>query len=160
MKNVTKALVLAGALIAARAESAGTADFLIHGNSCVSTTPGVSPIYTQWGPYNPSSTSAMMLSCPVPFPNHNYTSGYMQVSAWTRNTGDQVFCNYAGTDNYGGNLTYVQAKVPYSGGGPNLGTASLYLTNSSDFLYVTCHIPMATGNGYSYLSTIYVSGNY
>jgi hypothetical protein len=157
---ISKALVLAAALVGARAASAAYVEYVIQGNSCVSATPGMTPYYNQYGPYNSSTTSPMTLACPIPFANHNYVSGYIQVSGYTRNTSDPVFCNYAGTDNLGNNRSLIQAKVPYNGGSGNIGGASLYLSSPTAFLYVTCHLPVATASGPSYLSSIYVSANY
>jgi hypothetical protein len=120
----------------------------------------MTPGYTQNGPYNSSTTTSMMLACPIPFANHNYVSGFMQVSGYTRNSSDPVYCNYAGTDSFGNNRSLVQGKVAYNGGGGNFGTASLYLSSPTPYLYVTCHLPVATAAGVSHLSSIYVSANY
>lgn len=160
MNTFSKALMLAAALVGAREASAAYVEYVIQGNSCVSVTPGISPTYNQYGAYNNSTSTAMMLSCPIAFANHNYTSGYIQVAGYTRNTSDPVFCNYAGTDAVGGNRSWIQAKVPYNAGGSNFGGASLYLSTPSPYLYVTCHLPVATAAGSSYLSTVYVSANY
>jgi hypothetical protein len=160
VKIISKALVLAAALVGARAASAAYVEYVIQGNSCVSATPGMTPGYTQNGPYNSSTTTPMMLSCPIPFANHNYTSGYIQVSGYTRNTSDPVYCNYASTDNYGNNRALVQGKVNYNGNAGNIGGASLYTNSPTAFLYVTCHLPVATANGVSHLSSVYVSASY
>lgn len=159
MKFAPHALILAAALVGARVASATTVNLQIHGNSCTSITPGNSPVYTQFGPYNASTATAMDLTCPVALPSHNYTSGYMYLAGWPRNTADALFCNYASTDVYGNNRTLVKAIVPYNGGNSNFAQVNIAAANAG-VIYVTCHIPVAVGAAKTYLSSIYLEATY
>lgn len=159
MKPVRNALILAAAILGARVASATTLNLLIHGNSCTSITPGNAPVYTQFGPYNSSTTTALDLNCPITFPSHNYTSGYMLLYGWPRNSADAVFCNYASTDTYGNNRSLVKAIIPYSNGAANFAQVNLSALNAG-VPYVTCHLPVATAAGKSYLSSFYIEATY
>lgn len=159
LKNLSKILVLAAALAGARAATAGNVTYMIHGNSCVSTTSGLPGVYTQWGPYNGSTTTAMNLTCPVPVLNNYYTSVWAEVIAYNRSTADKVFCNIASTDGNGNNLKSQQAQVSYAPG-VNTGITSFNSNVATNMWYVTCHIPMSGANGTSYLTGVYLSLSY
>lgn len=161
MNILFKSFLLAVAVLGARAASAATVDVLIHGNSCVSTTPGVTPVYTQYGIYNGSTTTALNVTCPISLPNHNYTSGYIQMTAWTRNSPDAVFCNFSATDAFGNSPYSTRATAYYNQGNPQIVGANLGGNVSSPYLYLTCHIPMQSAAlGKSYLSSIYLAASY
>lgn len=159
MKSFRNALLLSAAMFGAHAACATTLTLQLHGNSCTSITPGNAPVYTQFGPYNQSTTSALDMTCPVTFASRSYTAGYILVTGWNRSTTDNLFCNYASTDAYGNNRALVQAVVPYANGGSGLGQANLSMSNTG-LPYVTCHLPAATANGKSYLSGIYLEATY
>ncbi len=159
MKHFAKVLAVAAAVLGAKSVSAGYIEQTIQGNSCVSTTPGNDPVYSQWGPYNNSTTTPMMLTCPISVPTQNYYYGQIITSGWTRHSSDQVYCNFGGTDKFGNGNTSVQAKVPYNGGA-NSGLANLNLPAGSTYLSVTCHLPVATNPGKSYLSSIWFAATW
>jgi hypothetical protein len=160
MHHISKALIFAAAICGARTASAGMVDVLIHGNSCVSTTAENPAYYSQFGANNASTTAYMQLSCPLSLPNHNYYSGYIQMVATTRNTGDPVFCRLYATDSYGSSPYLGQATANYNGGNSQLVTGSLSSNASSPYLYLTCHLPMKTNLGKSHLTSIYVAAYY
>jgi hypothetical protein len=160
MHIISKALIFAAAICGARTASAGVVDVLIQGNSCVSTTANNPAYYNQFGVNNASTAAYMQLSCPLSLPNHNYYSGYIQMVATTRNSGDPVFCRLSATDAYGTSPYSGQAAAYYNGGNSQLVTGSLNSNVSSPYLYLTCHLPMKTDVGKSYLTSIYVAAYY
>jgi len=159
MNPFRNALLLSAAIFGAHAASATTLTLQLHGNSCTSITPGNSPVYTQFGPYNQSTSSALDMTCPVTFASRNFTAGYILVTGWNRSTTDNLFCNYASTDAYGNNRALVQAVVPYNNGGSGFAQANLSMSNTG-VPYVTCHLPAAVGASRSYLSGIYLEATY
>jgi hypothetical protein len=159
LKNVSKFLILAAALAGARAASAGNVTYMIHGNSCVSSTPGLIATPTQWGPYNANTASAMNLTCPMPVLNNYYTSVWAEVIGYSRNTADKLFCTIASTDGNGNNLKSQQAQVSYAPG-VNTAITSFNSNVATNMWYVTCHIPYSGANGTSYLTGVYVSLSY
>jgi hypothetical protein len=160
-KKLSLALTLAAALMGARAASATTyADYLLQGNSCVSTTPGNTGIYTQWGPYNGSTTAAMNVTCPLTLPNKSYIYAYLFVEGFNRNSADKLSCkiNATGWDgyNYSGNTATLSTNSPSY----QIATTTISPSGGYGNLYVNCHIPPATGNGGSFLSTVYLQVGY
>lgn len=161
MKKFSLALVLASALGGAMSASAGYSDLLLHGNSCYNTTAGVTLSYTQWGPMNPSTTTGAYVNCPMHLPDFNYTSVYLQLEGWSRNSSaSKLSCTMHMTGGDGYNMTQSTATVSYNTAAAGVATTSFSPTSWNVWPYLTCYIPPNNGNGYSYLSTIYVQGSY
>lgn len=159
--SLALALALAASAAGARSASAATVNALIHSNSCFNATPGTTLSYSQWGPYNSSTTTGITVNCPVSLPSQNYTSFYIQLSGWSRNnSATKLSCtaNMTGYDGY--NRTSATATVPYNTGAAMTATATVSPSWQNVWPYVTCYIPPNNGNGISYLGTIYVSGTW
>ena len=161
MKKLSLALGLAAVLMGAHSASAATESLLIHGSSCFNTTTGVNILYSQWGPYNPSTTTGVTVNCPVSMPSQNYTSMYLQISGWSRNnSANKLSCTINNTAYDGYNRTSNTATIAYNTGFALTATTSISPSWQNVWPYVTCYIPPNNGNGLSYLSTVYVQGTY
>jgi hypothetical protein len=160
MKKSMLALILAAVLAGAGSASAATVNNLIQGNSCFNTTPGVTLNYSQWGPYNSSTTTAVTVNCPVTLQSQNYTSLYLLVEGWSRNSSNLLSCTVNATGPDGYNRTNATASVPFNTTSGNVATTTAYPSWQNVWTYITCNIPPANTQGTSYLSTIYLSGTY
>jgi len=156
MNKLYMALALAAALACARTASAVTYEsYKIQGNSCVSTTPGNTGIYTQWGPYNASSTTPLNVTCPLVLPNVSYTYAFISVEGWSRNASDLLSCTIytAGWDGYNG--MSITAAVSYQpGAAGNMARDMSPSPTGQGALYLNCHIPVFNSAGASYLTNM------
>jgi hypothetical protein len=161
MMKLTGALALALALAGAQHVSAASFNTSFNGNACFSVTPGVAINYSQWGPYNTSTTTGITVNCPVQLPSQNYTSASVLVSGWSRNSSaNKLSCTLRMTGYDGYSQTSATATIAYNTAVAGTTNATLIPIWQAPWPYLTCYIPPNNGNGISYLSTIYVSGSY
>lgn len=154
MKLVHK-LFLLSAMVGVAESSAARISYQVHGNSCVSATAGLSAQNTQFGIYNPSNATTMVVSCPITVPRMAYTEGFLGISAYSRHNTNMVSCTLGATTDDGNNLATGTAKVTMNSPNLQYATARLYPPGTEPSFYLNCRIPPYTASGYSYLTTAY-----
>lgn len=163
MKHAMKFLFLAAGLCAVRSEATNYDYYRIFGTSCFSTTSGVKAEPNQWGIYNPSSTQAMEVSCPIVIEDANadYTYAYIGIGGYNRTTSDVLSCNLNMSNDDGYSVTTVHVAVPKRAD-PNVlyATGYNYPTAGQRNAWVTCHVPAHASTGYSYLTSINITLTY
>lgn len=154
MKLVQKIFLLS-AMLGVGDTLAARVTYQFHGNSCISATAGISGLNTQFGVYNPSSTTTMVVSCPINVPMMAYYDAFIGISAYSRNTATQVSCTLGATTDDGWNLSTGTAKV--TNNSPNLQYATARMTPPAGepSFFLNCRIPPTTASGNSYLTTVY-----
>ncbi|HKP96662.1 MAG TPA: hypothetical protein VJ385_12965 [Fibrobacteria bacterium] len=164
MKKISSALVLVAALCGARTASATTYEsYIIQGNSCVSTTVGNTPVYSQFGPYNTSTTTGMNLTCPLTLPSHTFSYAYILLAGYNRNSSaTKLSCSINGTDVYGNSFLTGKAALANNSPYVQIASTSIYPSTSTGngWLYLSCYIPPATSSGVSHVTTISLTTGY
>ena len=166
MNKFILALTLVACSMIAKTASATTYDdYTIHGNNCVTTTPGsslsfpqsgqsvVMPTYSQYGPYAPG-WQAVNVTCPLTLPYQVYTYAYLYVQGYNRSSTDHLSCTLSATNFDGLGLKSLTVTLPNNEQPSQLSAASVNSFSSS--LFLTCHIPAATSSGLSHLSSIWL----
>ena len=161
MNKLSLALALATALVTARTASATTYnDYQIQGVSCFSATAGKTPAYSQYGVN--SSTTAMDVSCPIILPGHNYSYGYIQLDGYNRSSVDKISCSIVGTQGDGNNPVVGTAYLSANSPSFQASSVSIYPNTSlfNNVMYLYCHLPAPTAQGYSHLTSIFLTTGY
>jgi hypothetical protein len=160
-------------------------EYRIHGQSCTSTSPGLTPGYSQYGVYAPGmtainvtcplfvhtswqpkdSTGAAHLLAPRLPPYRPYTSAIMLIGGYSRIAADPVRCTLANTALLGGQRVAATAAIPFKNGSGSVGAASLAPALSTTYqfdgwMFVTCRLPPRSALGFSHLTTISVQVKY
>jgi hypothetical protein len=159
MKNAMKILAMAAGIFATGSEAASNY-YKIYGNSCFSATPGLTARITNSGIYNPSSTEAMTVICPITVPDVNYTEGYIGFSGWLRNATDNLSCtlNFSSTDGLGTNSN--KATISTSGAFVQYASARVNPAAGNSNAWVHCRIPKTYDATPSYLTRVVLTLTY
>ena len=154
-------LALFGTAILAFAGAANAQSYVntyIHGNSC--TGGGVTP--SQYGVYNPSTTSSADVTCSIPnaWPmNPGAQQRWIQVSYYNRSSTAGAFtCKLYGIGD-GGTIVWNPATVVFPTGAVGSSVAQLNVgqpPTTAEYFTMSCTIPKGNGagNGYSYITAI------
>lgn len=159
-RNVRMAAIGASVLMLAGAASAQQpyVETYVHGNACT----GAGAVPTAWGAYNPSTTAAVTVTCPVASAWPMFPGGqqrWMQITYYNRNTTPGAFtCKAYGLSDDGG-LVWSPPTVTIPAGAPGGPSGQITVgvpPLNAKFFSVTCTIPKAVGAGnpFSYLSSI------
>jgi hypothetical protein len=150
--------VLCGTFGFVRPALATTLDYQIHGNSCFyqDGSGGTTPAYSEFGVTNTSSSSATDVVCPFILPSQNYTSGYIFIVGYNRNSSYSTYCSLYSTTDDGASLQTATATMSGNMSSYNDASATLTVANSATYFYVTCQIAPSTASGQSYVSSIYL----
>lgn len=159
MKNGLIVLFLAMAFPMGEALAGNTFYYNYHGNTCVPVSSSMAIEYSQWGPYNPSTTMLLTVSCPIDVRNYNFTEGYIGISGYNRSSAYKLSCRMRATTEAGMSPATGTATLPQNSQGLQYGTARVMPPSYPRF-YVHCDIPPATANGVSHLTTVYMSVTY
>jgi hypothetical protein len=130
-----------------------------QGNSCVSSPNPSTAVHEINGVRNPSSTSEMVVYCPMPFsatPGIAHTLYFAGIGGFDRNSTLNIACDVLSTNVTSGN-TATLAALQTSGGGPGTGfqTAGFFMPLfpvDSETLYLKCTIPRTQSGWSSYIS--------
>jgi hypothetical protein len=162
MKHAIKFLFLAAGLCAARSAEAATVYYNLHGNSCFSTTPGLVGGLSNTGVWNPSSTSSMVVSCPLQIPDKAYTQQYIGIAAYNRNSNGPVSCTFSMIGDDGKGVTSATATIVGSGADVRYASARNYPAATHGNPSLTCRIPPlpAGGGSFSFLTSVYIVLDY
>lgn len=162
MKHAMKYLFLAAGLCGAvRSEATDHYYLKIFGSSCISFTTGVIAEVNQWGIDNPSTTQAMDVTCPIVVPSQNYTQMYLGIGGYNRSNYDALSCNLNMSNDDGYSLTQLSVAVrKQAGPGVVYATGYNYAAAGQHNAWVTCHVPSASGTGWSYLTSLNITLDY
>jgi hypothetical protein len=130
-----------------------------QGNSCVSSPNPSTAVHELNGVRNPSSSSEMVVFCPMPFsvtPGIPHTVLYAGIGGFDRNSSLNIACDVLST-NVGNGNTATLAAFQTSGGGPGAGfqTAGFVMPLfpvDSETLYLKCTIPRTQSGWSSFIS--------
>jgi len=154
MKRLCFGLIVAMMFLGARAASATTfVTYHLHGASCFSITSGLAPTVGQFGVN--AGSSAINVVCPLVLPSQNYTSFFLEVVGYNRNSSDHLSCSINATDTNGGNLVSAPVTLNANQGPVQINTNTIS-TPVSPMPYIPCHLPAQTGSGLSHLTDLFV----
>jgi hypothetical protein len=160
MKKISTGLILLAALVGSRsAFAANNTTVSIHGSGCTAIHQTAVLGYNQFGVNNPTS-SPVWVTCPVQITsNVLFTSYFMQVTAYNRNTASNLTCTIAAQDVAGVNMSSSSVSFPFNNNS-QFKTASLSFPNSRHFGSIFCQIPAKTAAGaLSHLTSIVLTGS-
>jgi hypothetical protein len=162
MKDAMKFLFLAAGLCAARSAEAASLYYNLHGNSCFSTTPGLVGNTSNTGVWNPSSTTAMTVSCPLQIPDKIYTQQYIGIAAYNRNINGPVSCTFSMISDDGKGATSATASIVGTGADVKYASARNFPAATHVNPSLTCRIPpLPSGGGsFSFLTSVYIVLDY
>jgi len=130
-----------------------------QGNSCVSSPNPSTAVHELNGVRNPSSSSEMVVYCPIPFsvnPGIAHTLYFAGIGGFDRNSTLNIACDVLST-NVSNGSTATLAAFQTSGGGPGSGfqTANTFMPFfpvDNETLYLKCTIPRTQSGWSSYIS--------
>lgn len=162
MKYAIKFLFLVAGLCAARSAEAATYYYNLHGNSCFSTTPGLVGNISNTGIWNSSSSTAMVVSCPLQIPDRAYTQQYIGIAAYNRNSSGPVSCTFGMISDDGKGVTSATATIVGTGADVKYASARNFPSATQNNPSVTCRIPPlpAGGGSFSFLTSVYIVLDY
>jgi hypothetical protein len=130
----------------------------LQGYSCFAI-PGqtATPTYSEYG-ISTNSTSGMDVICPVTVPTQGYTSGYLELVGYNRNS-TSTYCNLYATDSTGANLTYGTASLTADQQMYQVQSTTINPSSTASAFFVGCHISgynSTNGNSWvTYLSLVF-----
>lgn len=155
MKKLTLAVTLVAAIGSVQNASAATTDYYVFsGNSCVSATPGLVPMNTQWGIKGPGTS--MEVVCPIALPPKAYTTLGIYLSGYNRQTSENLNCNVSTSDYSGATFHQKNYALRLNQGPVQTIAGSMNLGQFEYFISIKCYLP----RGENYLSSMQVLATY
>jgi hypothetical protein len=163
MKSVNLRLAAFGAiLVLAGAAHAQSFDYYpetwTHGSACT----GTGIVQSAYGPYNPSTSTPVTITCPIASAWSYRLAGaprFIDVSYYNRNPNPGAFsCKVYGLDG-GGNIVWNSGTVAFPTGAPGSGLRNINIGQPPDeprSFMMTCTLPPNSGGsgGLSHLTQI------
>jgi hypothetical protein len=156
-----KMMILIAGIFTASSEAALMDDYEFHGNSCHSTTPGLTARISQYGVYNASSTQAMTVACPVVLPELVYTSGFLAFWGYNRNDNDDLSCTINFSSTEGSGLQSRNAVIANSGTPLQSGKSGRLVPTADNInFWMYCRIPPTQNGAASHVTRVILSMEY
>ena len=162
MKKTTLTFIQAAIFLAAHQASAleeYSVNYLIHGNSCFSTTSGEEAHYAQWGAG--AVGTALDVTCPLMLQSDQSPHSInLLIRGYDRSSIDNVSCRISSTNNDGQNEISATASMTDNSQAYLAASTTLSIPGGFDNLSLKCHLPAYTASGYSHLNSINLTAWY
>jgi hypothetical protein len=130
-------------------------DYNIHGASCVPEIETTNVSYGQYGITNLSSTSSLLVRCPLTVPYQDYTSITMIVNGYNRNANTPSICTVETTCASGGCVFSVPVSLSGNQNFPLQEQNTIYPNSgANETFFASCEIAPYTTSGYSWITEL------
>jgi hypothetical protein len=139
----------------ARAASASTETYNLHGDSCFVQSGSIT--YSQFGVTNSSTTTSATVVCPLTVAQQSgFTGGELEVNEYNRNSSVNTFCTLYVTDQEGDNLSSCNATTTANQSAVQYETCGVSTSVATPYWFVGCSIAPQTSSGGSIVTAINV----